>query len=229
MTQNTNTQLFRCIIFRVKIWCQNLQTVWWFRLHVWHGECLGQDAQSATGMVVEGIVLLALRLWEHDLRNCCSSSWCMRSCSGQAWAVQMALLHCVSSIGMTSTAEWGLQVALSWCHGIIRHQLSRALLSQLIAFCCTSCGVKSHVPYDTGNSPTKIITSFLQVQNSGRKIQPEIHVLCDMEIHPNIINPSTPRSPQWSLSLRFPHQEPIRSPLITHTRHMPSPSNSSRF
>ena len=31
---------------------------------------------------------------------------------------------------------------------------------------------------------------------------PTSHLL---EIHPNIIHPSTPRSPQWSLSLRFPH------------------------
>ena len=30
-----------------------------------------------------------------------------------------------------------------------------------------------------------------------------------LEIHPNIIHPPTPRSPQWSLSLRFPHQDPI--------------------
>ena len=50
-----------------------------------------------------------------------------------------------------------------------------------------------------------------------------------LEIHPNIIHPSTPRSPQWSLSLRFPHQDPIRPPLLTHTRHMPYPSHSSRF
>jgi len=35
---------------------------------------------------------------------------------------------------------------------------------------------------------------------------PTSHIL---EIHPNIIHPSTPRSPQWSLSLRFPHQDPI--------------------
>ena len=46
---------------------------------------------------------------------------------------------------------------------------------------------------------------------------PTSHLL---EIHPNIIHPSTPRSPQWSLSLRFPHQDPIRPPLLTHTRHM---------
>ena len=36
---------------------------------------------------------------------------------------------------------------------------------------------------------------------------PTSHLL---EIHPNIIHPSTPRSPQWSLSLRFPHQDPIQ-------------------
>ena len=55
---------------------------------------------------------------------------------------------------------------------------------------------------------------------------PTSHLL---EIHPNIIHPSTLRSPQWSLSLRFPHQDSIRPPLLTHTRHMPSPSHSSRF
>ena len=54
---------------------------------------------------------------------------------------------------------------------------------------------------------------------------PTSHLL---EIHPNIIHPSTPRSPQWSLSLRFPHQDPIHSPLLTHTRHIPSPSQTLR-
>ena len=38
---------------------------------------------------------------------------------------------------------------------------------------------------------------------------PTSHLL---KIHPNIIHPSTPRSPQWSLSHRFPHQDPIRPP-----------------
>ena len=36
---------------------------------------------------------------------------------------------------------------------------------------------------------------------------PTSHLL---EIHPNIIHPSTPKSPQRSLSLRFPHQDTIR-------------------
>ena len=43
---------------------------------------------------------------------------------------------------------------------------------------------------------------------------PTSHVL---EIHPNIIHPSTPRSPQWSPSPRFPHQDPIH-PLSSPIR-----------
>ena len=43
---------------------------------------------------------------------------------------------------------------------------------------------------------------------------PTSHLL---EIHPNIIHPSTPRSPKCSLSLRFPHQEPIH-PLSSPIR-----------
>ena len=42
----------------------------------------------------------------------------------------------------------------------------------------------------------------------------ETHLL---EIQPNIIHPSTPRSHQWSVSLRFPHQDPIR-PLSSPIR-----------
>ena len=63
----------------------------------------------------------------------------------------------------------------------------------------------------------------------ANRIQSHIPTSHLLEFHPNIIHPSTPRSPQWSLSLRFPHQDPIHPPLLTHTRHMPSPSHSSRF
>jgi hypothetical protein len=42
---------------------------------------------------------------------------------------------------------------------------------------------------------------------------PTSHLLA---IHPNIIHPSTPRSPQWSPSLLFPHQDPIH-PLSSPT------------
>ena len=43
---------------------------------------------------------------------------------------------------------------------------------------------------------------------------PTSHLL---QINLNIIHPSTPRSPQWSPSLRFPHQDPIH-PLSSPMR-----------
>jgi hypothetical protein len=56
--------------------------------------------------------------------------------------------------------------------------------------------------------------------------KPTFYVL---KIHLIIILPSTPQSPKWSLSLRFPHQNPEYAFPITHTRYIPHSSHSSRF
>ena len=49
------------------------------------------------------------------------------------------------------------------------------------------------------------------------------------KIHLNIILPSMPGSPQWSPSLRFPHQNPVHASPLPHTRYMHRPSHSSWF
>jgi len=58
-----------------------------------------------------------------------------------------------------------------------------------------------------------------------------VHTLTShiLKIHLNIIHPSTPGSPTWSLSLRFPHQNPVYASPLPHTRYMPCPSHLSRF
>jgi len=50
-----------------------------------------------------------------------------------------------------------------------------------------------------------------------------------LRIHLNIILPSAPGSTKWSLSLRFPHQNPVHASPLPHSRHMPRPSHSSCF
>ena len=95
----------------------------------------------------------------------------------------------------------------------------------------------------TGLQLVKKFPSFLwnpKVHYRTHKLPPPVPVLGQpnpvhiptshlLEIHPNIIHPSTHRFSQWSLSLRFPHQDPIRPPLLTYTCHMSSPSHSTRF
>jgi hypothetical protein len=50
-----------------------------------------------------------------------------------------------------------------------------------------------------------------------------------LNIHLNIILPSTPGSTKWSLSLRFLHQNLVHASPRPYPRYMPRPSDSSRF
>ena len=56
------------------------------------------------------------------------------------------------------------------------------------------------------------ITALTSVRHLSILYQPNpVHIPTShlLEIHPNIIHLSTPRSTQWSLSLRLTHQDPI--------------------
>ena len=69
---------------------------------------------------------------------------------------------------------------------------------------------KPKVHYRTQKRPSAV--SILGQPNPDHL--PISHLL---KIHPNIIHTSTPRSPQWSPSLRFPQQDPIH-PLSSPMR-----------
>ena len=60
----------------------------------------------------------------------------------------------------------------------------------------------------------KFITALTSLRHPSLSWASPIHIHTSnlLEIHPNIIHPSTPRSPQWSLSLRFPPSRPYTPP-----------------
>jgi len=50
-----------------------------------------------------------------------------------------------------------------------------------------------------------------------------------LKIHVNSISLSAPGFSKWSLSLSFPHQNPVYTTPLPHTRYMSRPSHSSRI
>jgi len=78
-----------------------------------------------------------------------------------------------------------------------------------------------------GSLPLSQVPTICPYPEPARSIPyPLSHFL---KIHLNIILPSMLGSPKWSLSLRFPQQSPVYASPLSHTRHMPDPSHSSRF
>ena len=122
-------------------------------------------------------------------------------------------------------SEWSSQEAsylltyllTPWCRVLLEQLTGMQLIKKFPAI-----SRNSKVHYRTHKRPPPV--SILGQPNTFHI--PTSHLL---QIRPNIIHPSKPRSPQRSLSLRFPHQDPIHPTLLTHMRHMPSPSHSSRF
>ncbi len=103
---------------------------------------------------------------------------------------------------------------------------SKVLLEKLTGFAATQeippilWNAKVH--YRTHKRPTPV--PILSQLHSVPTTPPHF-----LKIHLNIILPSPSWSPQWSLSLRFPHQNTVHTSPFLHKCHKPRPSHFSWF
>ena len=101
---------------------------------------------------------------------------------------------------------------------------NRVLLEKLTGFQLVK---KFPAFYGTRKFTTAFTKATCPYPEPARSIPyPTSHFL---KINLNITLPSTPGSPKWSLSLKFPYQNPIYDSPLSHTRYTPRPSHSSRF
>ena len=121
-----------------------------------------------------------------------------------------------------------------------------------MTYVITVCLAEYILTYSTEQSPSREVNRFSASQEISRilwtpklhygihKCPPPVPVLSQLDpvhtstshflkIHFNNILPSTPGSPNWCLSRRFPHQNLVHTSHFLHTCHMPRPSHSSRF
>jgi len=114
------------------------------------------------------------------------------------------------------SAERQAVIGEAWKYPILTYLLTpwcRVVLEKLT-------GLQLVKKFPAFHGTRRFITALTSVRHLSLLGQPNpVHIQTShlLEIHPNIIHPSTPRSPQWSLSLRFPHQHPIH-PLSSPIR-----------
>ena len=130
----------------------------------------------------------------------------------------------------------GVQVDAS-----ITASLAPSVKHRVITYLLTPCSTVL-LQKSTGSAASQEIPRILnrKVHHRTHKCPPPVPILSQLhpvvttpshflKIHLNIILPSASGPPQWSLSLRFPNQNPVHPSPFPHTCHMPCPSHSYRF
>jgi len=127
-------------------------------------------------------------------------------------------IHMVAVVVWINVTVWTNTYWLTYSMEQSPWEANRFSASQEIP--CILWNPKVHYHIHKCPSPFPILSQLDPVHT------PTSHFL---KIHLNIILPSTPGSPKWSLTLSILHQNPVDASPLPHTRYMPRQSHSSRL
>ena len=111
------------------------------------------------------------------------------------WKTIVCVVHNSKQISLYSN-----YLLTPWCRVLLEKLTGLQLVKKFAAF----------------HGTRRFITALTSIRHLSILGQPNpVHIPTSHlpEIHPNIVHPSTPRSPQWSLSLRFPPTKTLYTPL----------------
>ena len=189
--------------------------------------------------------LSPIELWRYILQSvaiCCRINILFAWSHNQNFAITCGkYFQLTSSVLLLLKASWLYRIEW-WCITWKRKCFLILLLTYLLTYLYTSCS-KVLLEKLTESAASQEFPRFLwnpKVHYITHKCPPPVPIL--RQLHPvpatpfhilkfriNIILPPMSWSPHFSLSLRFPHQNPVRHSSLPTMRHMPRPSHSSRF
>ena len=159
------------------------------RLGLCRGSCTCKIDSVVLFIYLYWLLLMAIYRWNMWVTSC-------------LWVIYNFIVYVYVGV----CKWWQRQCILTpWSRALLEKPTGSQLVKKFPAF------------YET----RRFITAFKRARNlsvssasSIQSMSPTSHFLM---IHFHIILPSNPRSPKWSLSLRFPHRNPVYASPIPHT------------
>jgi len=178
----------------------HVHALWHGTLYMWHMMCTYQSSWYGEFVAI---------LWENEMNKAYRDFWTRNGTFSKTSGLQPRVLHWIFLTHYKNNRgllTYSMDHSPSW-------EANQFSVSQEIP--CILWNLNAHYHIYKSPQPVPLLTSIQCMPPSNF-----------LKIHFNIILSYMPGSSKWSLSLRFPHQNPVYNSPLPHISHMSRPSLS---